>query len=287
MKKWILFIIIGNFNLFSKSYNIDYHLKSFYINEDYKSCYNLSKLINSKRFINKDLLKYKIKIPNKCTIISDSSEYFELISLYKIDSNQFYYNYIHNKIIYDKFFIMNINFNRWVNLLNNSKILNYNKESEIIIKMKLNECYNFIDDSTKNKIFINNKEFIKKIKNLNIKSIDDGETKIKYIDNYINIVLENQRFVNIDHIQKYFLDDLNQIERIIVIFSFTKNYLHYITTESHTANDIKRIIFYRTTVCQGYANILFELFKQNKIESYIAYLEVIPKTKSYVINNYH
>lgn len=287
MKKWILFIIIGNFNLFSKSYNIDNHIKKFYINKDYKSCYNLSKMINSKKFINKDLFKYKINISNKYTIISDSSEYFELMSLYKIDSNQFYYNYIHQKEKYDKYFNIENNFYNWINILNSSKILNYDKESEIIIKMKLNECYNFIDDSIKKKIFINNKEFINKIKYLNIISIDDGETKIKYIDNYINKVFETQRFVNIDHIQKYFLDDLNQIEKIIVIFSFTKNYLHYITTESHTANDIKRILIYRTTVCQGYANIMFELLSKNKFENYIAYLEVIPKTKSYVINNYH
>lgn len=295
MNKWLIFLVCVAFSMFGKIVNIDDELERMYNNQDYKSCYELSKCVNLNNFDNTYLSKFNIKISKRDNISTHNSKLYQFKCLKKIDINCFYYSYINNKTFYDSNFVnIKEEFYSWSSNYFNSSIKEYHSDKEIQTKLKLYEIYNFISNkSIRDSIFLNKNirnVYIDKVKRLNIKTIELSNIDINYASSIIDNMLNNTRFVHIDQIQDFFFKDLNEKEKIVMIYIFTQRFLNYAKFQKYSANNsnIKQIILYRTCVCEGYSNLYNTLMRLNNFNVYKTIIETTEKNPSqYNLNALH
>ncbi len=200
MKRLFILLILFSISItgFSKTLNLDTYLKTYYDNAEYKKCYDLTRVIAKGSYSGYSLTPFGIKFNDNITYISSEMKYYELHSLYNINSDAFYYNYIvQNDAILKYFSKEDVypKFLNWIDSLYNTPIIDEFKilvdnalsshpieiddikeiKSDIRQTLKLSELYNFLskkDTIARDKIFkVNNSNLVKfmsKYKNVDL-----------------------------------------------------------------------------------------------------------------------
>ena len=294
MKKILFILFLISNNSFAKTVNLDDYLENFYNHKEYKKCYDLAMIIKRENFGEYYLEKFDIKYNCKFEYISNKTEYYLYNSLKHIDIESFYYLYVIKNDIVSKYLEKSeySKFINWCDSLYHAPEGIDNK-TNVKNRFKLNEIYKLLmktDIESANCIFdVDNSELIRIVKNrqvlnvLNLPSKDftlipidvDYSTVISDIQSdlckYFNELFENYKFVNEQQIVEFLFDNTHftDEEKMLVSYYFIHQFISYdMTSGMNSYNEIHDIILYRSTVCNGYAQLLNYLLRKNDIKSY-------------------
>lgn len=303
MKSLFLLLILFSISIagFSKTLNLDSYLKTYYDNAEYKKCYDLTRVIAKGNYSGYSLTPFGIKFNDNITYVSSEMKYYELHSLYIINPNAFYYNYITQNDAVLKYFSKEDiypKFLNWVDSLYNSPIVDDMKilvdnalsnnpirvdkiteiKNDVFQTVKLNDAYKYlsVDTISRDKIFkVDNSDLVKfmnKYKNvdlLNLHSEDFDLMSSTFTPSGKTMAIQNDAY--------YFFKNLFKIKR----FVNEKQIYDYLYTNTNFTNAEKIFVTY-----YFFKAFLSYALKSNTTYSEYSNIEKIIVFRATVCNGY-